>query len=137
MFQKYLKGYPSKMENVWLTAPEWQQILAIPERRNRLKELNLQCFDAELPEALALCTHITVLTIKFKGEFLPDCFGGWATLRSLSVQSEQLKSLPDSLLQLPKFRSLRISNEGKPLTLAAGWKKLIAYNGIKNPIEWI
>ncbi len=111
LFQDYYASllqrphYLSFME-ILLSKDEWNQILNEPVLQGALKRLMFRCAGDELPDALFKHTTLNELKIVTDVAHLPEAIGDLKRLKILEVSGKNLRSAPDSLMQIKTLKSL-------------------------------
>lgn len=89
-----------------LTIEELNQILNEPALQGVLKRLLFRCAGEHLPSALFKHTTLNELKIYTDAAHLPEAIGDLKRLKNLEVSGKNLRSLPDSLLQIKSLKYL-------------------------------
>ncbi|MFM9949908.1 MAG: hypothetical protein ACKV1O_18375, partial [Saprospiraceae bacterium] len=95
------------LNNMLFSEEESNQILNAPALQGVLKRLLIRCAGEALPAALF--KHITLDELKIYTDIahIPEAIGDLKRLKNLEVSGKNLRSLPDSLLQVKSLKSLR------------------------------
>ncbi len=90
-----------------LSQSELEHLLNAPAVQGVLKRLLVRCAGDALPAALFRHTTLEELKITTDSAHLPEAVGELKRLKNLEVNGKNLRSLPDSLLQVKSLKSLR------------------------------
>jgi len=85
---------------------ELNQILNAPALKGVLKRLLIRCAGEALPAALFKHTTLDELKIYTDIAHVPEAIGDLKRLKNLEVSGKNLRSLPDSLIQIKSLKSL-------------------------------
>ena len=89
-----------------LAQEELEQLLNEPVVEGALKRLLFRCAGDALPAALFKHVSLEELKITTDGAHLPEAIGDLKRLKTLEIYGKNLRSLPDSLLQIKALKSL-------------------------------
>jgi len=95
------------LNNMLFSEEELNQILNAPALQGVLKRLLIRCAGEALPAALFKHTTLDELKIYTDIAHVPEALGDLKRLKNLEVSGKNLRSLPDSLLQIKALKSLR------------------------------
>lgn len=95
------------LNSMLFSAEELNQILSAPALQGVLKRLQIRCAGEALPAALFKHTTLDELKIYTDIAHIPEALGDLKRLKNLEVSGKNLRSLPDSLLQIKALKSLR------------------------------
>lgn len=93
-----------------LTLVELEQLLNEPAVDGALKRLWIRCAGEVLPASIFRHTTLEELKITTDCEHLPEAIGNLKRLKNLEVNGKNLRSLPDSLMQIKGLKSLGFSS---------------------------